>query len=70
VFAPDNGLSYVEQKFNEMPNNLVIRTSAFYSKFANETLPTYKVDVTGICTRYNKTWQIYMRTFSDMKKSE
>ena len=70
VFAPDNGVSYVEQKFKEMPNNLVIRTSAYYSKFANEPLPTYKVDVTGICTRYNKTWQIYMRTFSDMKKSE
>lgn len=46
--------------------NVVLRTST-YSKFANLIVPEGKVDIYGIATRYNNTWQILMRTESDLR---
>ena len=47
-------------------SNMLVRTSA-YAKFANATLPTEAVDITGIFTRYNNVWQILIRTQSDVQ---
>ena len=48
-------------------SSLVLRTSS-YSKFANRAIPKGKADVYGVCTRYNNTWQILMRTESDLQE--
>ena len=47
-------------------SNMVIRTST-YADFANAPLPTGKVDITGIASRFDDTWQILMRTEDDIK---
>lgn len=47
-------------------SEVVLRTST-YSKFANLVIPTGKVDIYGIATRFNNTWQILMRTESDLR---
>ena len=46
-------------------NALVVRTST-YADFANKPLPMGTVDITGIFTRYNNTWQILIREESDV----
>ncbi len=46
-------------------NYLVVRTST-YADFANKALPQGEVDITGIFTRYNNTWQILIREESDI----
>ena len=46
-------------------NQLVVRTST-YADFANKPLPQGDVDITGIFTRYNNTWQILIREESDI----
>ena len=46
-------------------NYLVVRTST-YADFANKPLPQGEVDITGIFTRYNNTWQILIRQESDV----
>lgn len=46
-------------------NLLVVRTST-YADFAKTPLPQGEVDITGIFTRYNNTWQILIRQESDI----
>lgn len=46
-------------------NQIVLRTST-YSDFASRPIPEGKVDIYGVCTYYNGTWQILMRTNSDL----
>ena len=46
-------------------NQLVVRTST-YADFANKVLPQGEVDLTGIFTRYNNTWQVLIRQESDI----
>ena len=75
VFAPDdNSVPLFGNAANRAikgvnSRELVVRTSK-YAKFAHETMPTGKVNITGIFTRYNDTWQIMMRTVNDIKKVE
>ncbi len=38
-----------------------------YAKFAHEVMPQGTVNITGIFTRYNDTWQIMMRTAEDIE---
>lgn len=45
---------------------IVVRTSS-YADFANAVMPTGKVDITGIFTRYRNTWQILLRTVNDIQ---
>ena len=69
VLAPEDGsVTLTSNCANRLINNkssLVLRTSS-YSKFANRAIPKGKVDLYGVCTRYNNTWQILMRTESDL----
>ena len=46
-------------------NQLVVRTST-YADFANMPLPQGEVDITGIFTRYNNTWQVLIQEKSDI----
>ena len=48
--------------------NVVLRTST-YADFAKSILPTTRVDITGIASRYNNTWQLLMRTDRDIVES-
>lgn len=63
----------VNQSLNEFGSDVVVRTST-YADFAAMVLPydsvnhkAATVDVTGIATRYNNTWQILIRKTSDIK---
>lgn len=50
-------------------NNIVLRTST-YSDFASRPVPQGNVKIYGVCTYYNGTWQILMRTNSDLVELE
>ena len=72
VFAPTDGsvsltANCANRQFKGISSSqLVLRTSTF-ADFAGNVMPTGKVDVTGIFTRYRNTWQILMRTESDIQ---
>lgn len=71
VLAPEDGSvtlrSNCANRLINGKSSLVLRTSS-YSKFANRAIPKGKADVYGVCTRYNNTWQILMRTESDLQE--
>ena len=73
VLAPEDGsVTLSSNCANRLINgksSLVLRTSS-YSKFANRAIPKGKADVYGVCTRYNNTWQILMRTESDLQEKQ
>ena len=50
-------------------NNIVLRTST-YADFANEVMPTEKVNITGIFTRFGTTWQILLRSTDDIEVAD
>ena len=50
-------------------SSLVVRTSS-YADFAAEQLPTGKLNITGVFTRYKTTWQILIRDERDIKPAE
>lgn len=70
VFAPSDGsVSLTANCANRTikgVSNVVLRTST-YADFANQPLPTGRVDITGVATRYNDTWQFLMRDYKDIK---
>ena len=60
----------VERELKELnKSNIVVRSST-YADFAAMTLPTGKVDITGIFTRYNNKWQVYIREISDVQPAK
>ena len=50
-------------------SNVYVRTST-YADFANSVIPSGKVNITGIFTRYGSDWQIYLRTSDDVKANQ
>ena len=72
VFAPSDGsvaltANCANRNFKNISSNtLVLRTST-YADFAGNVMPTGTVNVTGIFTRYRNTWQILLRTASDIQ---
>lgn len=70
VFAPaDGSVTLTANCANRIIKGLsdvVLRTST-YADFANQVLPTGRVDITGVASRYNDTWQILMRTDKDIQ---
>jgi len=69
TFAPSDGSAKlvggcVNREINGM-SDVVVRTST-YAKFANKIMPTEKINITGIASRYNNTWQIMPRTQDDI----
>ncbi|MBR1688780.1 MAG: hypothetical protein IJ710_09705 [Prevotella sp.] len=79
TYAPENRKqsstqNYVHNTFRingkaVSSSTLVLRTSTF-ADFAPSVMPTGKLDVTGIASRFNNTWQIYLRTEADVKAAE
>ena len=72
VFAPSDGsvtlTANCANRTIKGVSNVVLRTST-YADFANQPLPTGRVDITGVATRYNDTWQFLMRDIKDIKES-
>ena len=70
TLAPNDGsVKLVSNYANRTINGnkkTILRTSV-YSKFAALAIPTGKADIYGICTRFNDTAQILMRTESDLQ---
>lgn len=50
-------------------SSLVVRTSS-YADFAAKQLPTGKLNITGVFTRYRTTWQILIRDERDIQSAE
>ena len=77
TLAPDDGSitpkggNYIERKITGAKNStdIILRTST-YSDFASRPIPTGKVTIYGVCTSYNSTYQILMRTNSDLVEQE
>lgn len=69
TLAPEDGtVALTSNCANRTINNnskVVLRTST-YSDFATRPIPTGKCDLYGVCTRFRDTWQILMRTESDL----
>lgn len=65
--AYSDGVSnYTNRTVNELTSKFVVRTSS-YADFAKTPLPKGKVDLTGILTIYNGTWQLLIRSEKDVK---
>ena len=73
VFAPTDGSATITSNCVNRDvkgmSNVVVRTST-YADFANVAMPTGNVDITGIASRFNNTWQILMRTEKDIKSAQ
>ncbi len=70
VFAPSDGsvtlLGGCANRDIEGQSTVVVRTST-YAKFANMVMPTERINITGIASRYRDTWQIMMRNTDDIQ---
>lgn len=65
--AYSDGVSnYTNRAVNEFSNKFIVRTSS-YANFAKTPLPKGKLDLTGILTVYNGTWQLLIRSEKDVK---
>ena len=73
VFAPSDGsvtlTANCANRTIKGVSNVVLRTST-YADFAKQPLPTGRVDITGVASRYNDTWQFLMRDYKDIKESQ
>ena len=71
LWAPEE-LQYnnvVERHIKMGNTNLVLRMST-YADFANETIPTGKLNINGVLTRYNNYWQFMISSTADIEKIE
>lgn len=70
VFAPSDGSVSLTANCANRPikglSDVVLRTST-YADFAKYPLPTGRVDITGVASRYNDTWQFLMRDYNDIQ---
>ena len=65
VFAAGSSGS-VDQEIAGQMSSVVVRTST-YAKFAKMVMPTEKINITGVISRFTDTWQILIRTISDIQ---
>lgn len=72
VFAPSDGsvtlTANCANRIIKGVSDVVLRTST-YADFAKQTLPTGRVDITGVASRYNDTWQFLMRDIKDIQST-
>ena len=74
VYAPSDGsvslsANCANRLFSEYSSSVVLRTST-YADFASSVMPQGKLNITGIATRYNTTWQILLRSIDDVQQIE
>jgi hypothetical protein len=70
LWAPEekkNSSNVVERKIKMGKTNLVLRMST-YADFANEAIPTGKLNINGVMTRYNDYWQFVISHTTDIEK--
>ncbi|MCO7318422.1 DUF5689 domain-containing protein [Riemerella anatipestifer] len=51
---------------DKQDNSVIVRNSGF-ARFAGTTLPTKSGDITVVVSKYNSTWQFYIRDLNDVK---
>lgn len=70
TWAPESTTDFsISRTIKGLNSDVVIYTSTS-AKFAGDVIPTGKVDITGIFSRYSNTWQILLRDINDVKKAE
>ena len=71
ILAPEDGsvrlTSNCANRNINGSSKVVLRTST-YSDFASLPIPVGPVDIYGVCTIFNGTWQILMRTETDLRQ--
>jgi hypothetical protein len=70
LWAPEekkNSSNVVERKIKMGSKDLVLRMST-YADFANETIPTGKLNINGVLTRYNNYWQFVISSTNDIEQ--
>lgn len=55
--------------FNELTQSYEVYTST-YCDFANEPIPTGKLNLTGIWKRYNNYWELILRDINDIELAQ
>lgn len=65
VFAPSNA-SNTNREIANQSSTVYIRTSS-YAKFANMVIPTGRINITGVASRFGDDWQIMIRTANDIQ---
>lgn len=71
TFANANGgAGSVSWTLNEQNGRQVIVYNSNFADFANAKIPKGKVNITGIFKRFNNTWEIIIRTLSDIQPAE
>ena len=69
LYAPEEmGDGDINRNLKVGNTNVIFRVST-YSNFANDVIPEGNVQVTGLLTRYNDSWQIKVRTGRDITKT-
>lgn len=65
-------LSFVERDINYADGSKckAVAHTSIYANFSNELLPKGTLDVSGILTRYNNSWQLIIRTANDVKRNK
>lgn len=72
TFAPEDekdAANCVARYIKGMSSSYMTLRTSTYADFAAKTLPTGKVNITGIFTRYRDCWQILMRSENDIETS-
>ena len=64
IFAPESG--YGEENITDSHGNTIMIRTSNYASFAGDKLPVGKGNVTGILGRFRGTWQLTLRTASDV----
>ena len=72
VYAPDDGSvplfgNAANRKIKGYGDRDICVRVSKYAKFAHEVMPVGKVNITGVFTRYQDTWQIMIRTANDVE---
>ena len=71
TFADGNGeAGSVSWTLNEQDGKKVIVYNSNFANFANNKIPTGKVDIVGIFKRFNNQWEIIIRSLDDIKSAE
>ena len=64
IFAPESG--YGEENITDSHGHTIMIRTSNYASFAGDKLPEGKGNVTGILGRFRGTWQLTLRTASDV----
>ena len=72
VFAPTDGsvtlqANCANREITGYNSSVIVVRTSSYADFANAVMPSGKVNITGIFTRYRNTWQILLRTVNDIQ---